>query len=104
MSQFVRTADGDLLVNGIPLTRLAERVGSTPFFAYDRSLLQARVAQLRAAFSLAPEYLRTLDRVNPVVDYTDYQPQLGRRMRALKLWKMRRSSSNTLSLVLAPPV
>jgi aromatic-L-amino-acid decarboxylase len=42
--------------------------------------------QLRAAFSLVPEYLRTLDRENPVLDYNEYQPQLGRRMRALKLW------------------
>jgi aromatic-L-amino-acid decarboxylase len=42
--------------------------------------------QLRAAFSLVPEYLRTLDRANPVLDYNEYQPQLGRRMRALKLW------------------
>ncbi|BDT56878.1 pyridoxal-dependent decarboxylase, exosortase A system-associated [Massilia varians] len=42
-------ADGCLQVGGIPLTRLAERVGSTPFYAYDRSLLGARVAQLRAA-------------------------------------------------------
>ena len=42
--------------------------------------------RLAAAFSLHPEYLRTLDRVAPVRDYTDYTPQLGRRMRALKLW------------------
>jgi aromatic-L-amino-acid decarboxylase len=42
--------------------------------------------RLRAAFSLVPEYLRTLNRVNPVLDYNEYQPQLGRRMRALKLW------------------
>ena len=41
---------------------------------------------LRAAFSLVPEYLRTLDREHPVHDYNEYQPQLGRRMRALKLW------------------
>jgi len=40
---------GELLVNGIPLTRLAARVGQTPFYAYDRSLLDARVAQLRAS-------------------------------------------------------
>jgi len=32
----------------MPLSRLAARVGSTPFFAYDRSLLDARVARLRA--------------------------------------------------------
>ena len=43
------TSDGELLVGGIPLRRLAERVGSTPFFAYDRALLDARVASLRAA-------------------------------------------------------
>jgi aromatic-L-amino-acid decarboxylase len=49
-------------------------------------LLTRRMDQLRAAFSLVPEYLRTLDRANPVIDYSEYQPQLGRRMRALKLW------------------
>jgi diaminopimelate decarboxylase len=48
MTQFPVVDGGDLLVNGQPLTRLAERVGSTPFYAYDRSLLRARVAQLRA--------------------------------------------------------
>jgi len=49
-------------------------------------LLSRRMDQLRAAFSLQPEYLRTLDRETPVRDYTEYQPQLGRRFRALKLW------------------
>jgi len=48
MSQF-KTAGAELLVNGQPLTRLAARVGQTPFYAYDRSLLDARVAALRAA-------------------------------------------------------
>jgi aromatic-L-amino-acid decarboxylase len=41
---------------------------------------------LRDAFSLVPEYLRTLDREAPVRDYNEYTPQLGRRFRALKLW------------------
>jgi diaminopimelate decarboxylase len=41
------TIDGELCVGGQPLTRLAARVGSTPFFAYDRSLLDARVDLLR---------------------------------------------------------
>jgi aromatic-L-amino-acid decarboxylase len=49
-------------------------------------LLTRRMAQLRAAFSLVPEYLRTLDREAPVHDYNEYTPQLGRRFRALKLW------------------
>ena len=41
---------------------------------------------LRTAFSLVPEYLRTLDRDVPVRDFNEYTPQLGRRFRALKLW------------------
>ena len=41
-------ADNCLQVGGMALTRLAERVGSTPFYAYDRALLTARVAQVRA--------------------------------------------------------
>jgi diaminopimelate decarboxylase len=43
------TRGPELLVGGVPVTLLAERVGSTPFFAYDRSRLDGRVAQLRAA-------------------------------------------------------
>lgn len=43
------TRDGQLLVGGISLDRLAERVGSTPFFAYDRARLDERVAMLRSA-------------------------------------------------------
>ncbi len=38
----------ELSVGGQPLSRLAERVGSTPFYVYDRRLLSARVAELRA--------------------------------------------------------
>jgi aromatic-L-amino-acid/L-tryptophan decarboxylase len=49
-------------------------------------LLTRRMPDLRSAFSLVPEYLRTLDRETPVRDYNEYQPQLGRRFRALKLW------------------
>ena len=36
-------------VGGVPLERLAEQVGSTPFFAYDRALLTERIALLRSA-------------------------------------------------------
>ena len=48
MEQF-KVADGQLVVGGQPLTRLAARVGRTPFYAYDRGLLRARVVELRAA-------------------------------------------------------
>lgn len=37
----------ELIVGGIELTRLAARVGETPFYAYDRQLLSDRVAELR---------------------------------------------------------
>jgi len=41
------TTSGRLCVGGVPVDVLAERVGETPFFAYDRGLLTARVAKLR---------------------------------------------------------
>jgi diaminopimelate decarboxylase len=41
--------DGQLAIGGQPLRRLAERIGSTPFFAYDRALLDQRVRLLRDA-------------------------------------------------------
>ena len=37
-----------MLLGGLPIERLARRVGSTPFFAYDRAALSERVALLRA--------------------------------------------------------
>ena len=48
MDQFA-VRDGELVVGGEQLSLLAARVGSTPFFAYDRGLIRARVAALRAA-------------------------------------------------------
>ena len=52
MRQFA-VADGELIVGGQPLGRLAARIGQTPFYVYSRELLDARVQQLRAA--LPPE-------------------------------------------------
>ncbi|MER6941792.1 pyridoxal-dependent decarboxylase, exosortase A system-associated [Nocardioides sp. NPDC127514] len=40
---------GAIAVGGVPVRLLAERVGSTPFFAYDRAAIDARVASLREA-------------------------------------------------------
>ncbi|MDE2399061.1 MAG: pyridoxal-dependent decarboxylase, exosortase A system-associated [Burkholderiales bacterium] len=45
--------DGELVVGGMKITTLAARVGQTPFYAYDRALLRARVAELRAALPRA---------------------------------------------------
>ena len=53
-------------------------------------LLTTRMPVLRDAFSLVPEYLRTLDREGPIRDYNEYTPTLGRRFRALKLWMLLR--------------
>jgi diaminopimelate decarboxylase len=49
MSNTFPRVDGVLTVGGVPVDRLAARVGGTPFFAYDRDRLTARVAELRAA-------------------------------------------------------
>ena len=65
MTQFPLVDGGNLLVNGLLLTRLAERVGSTPFYAYDRGLLRARVAELRAALP-APVELHYAMKANPM--------------------------------------
>nr|WP_198420483.1 pyridoxal-dependent decarboxylase, exosortase A system-associated [Sulfurimicrobium lacus] len=57
--------DDCLQIGGMPLTRLAERAGSTPFYAYDRRLITERVAQLRAA--LPPDiHLHYAIKANPM--------------------------------------
>ncbi|MDQ3553111.1 MAG: pyridoxal-dependent decarboxylase [Chloroflexota bacterium] len=54
-------------------------------------LLSRRMEQLRASFSMVPEYLRTVGESTSGRDYNEYQPQLGRRFRALKLWFLMRA-------------
>lgn len=54
-----------LQVGGMPITRLAERVGSTPFYVYDRRLIAERVAQLRAALP-ADVHLHYAIKANPM--------------------------------------
>ena len=46
--------DDELIVGGVPVTRLATRVGQTPFYAYDREAMTHRVHELR---ELLPEDL-----------------------------------------------
>jgi diaminopimelate decarboxylase len=58
-------AGGELLVGGIPLKRLAARVGSTPFYAYDRRLVSERVALLRHHLP-AGVHLRYAVKANPM--------------------------------------
>jgi diaminopimelate decarboxylase len=47
MKQFP-IAKGELVVGGIPLTLLAERIGHSPFYVYDRRVIDAQVALLRS--------------------------------------------------------
>jgi len=54
-----------LVVGGVRVDRLAERVGSTPFFAYDRALLTKRIELLRSV--LPPEiHLSYAIKANPM--------------------------------------
>lgn len=43
------TIDAELRIGGQPLSRLTARVGRTPFFAYDRGVLDTRIDELRSA-------------------------------------------------------
>jgi len=56
------------------------------FTPFDLSVLYCRdLGELKKAFSLVPEYLKTSDE-STVKNGMDYGIQLGRRFRALKLW------------------
>lgn len=59
--------DNCLQIGGMPLTRFAESVGSTPFYAYDRQLITNRVAKLRAALP-AEIHLHYAIKANPMPD------------------------------------
>ena len=72
-------------------TELADSVIVNPhkwmFVPLDFSVLFTRhPAELRAVFSLVPEYLEGDSAAGETVDYMDYGIQLGRRFRALKAW------------------
>ena len=69
-------AGGELQVGGIPLSRLAERVGSTPFYAYDRALVSARMAAVRAALP-AQVRLHYSIKANPMPAMVQYMAGLA---------------------------
>jgi len=64
MDQFP-VVNNELQIGGIPVTQLAARVGQTPFYAYDRSLITQRVAELR---KILPEtiHLHYAIKANPM--------------------------------------
>jgi diaminopimelate decarboxylase len=64
-----------LVIGGIPLNRLAQRVGSTPFYAYDRQAIDQRLATLRLAM---PHDLRIhyAMKANPMPALVQYMASL----------------------------
>ncbi len=40
-------SEGELTIGGVKISQLAERVGSTPFYAYDRALITSRIEEMR---------------------------------------------------------
>lgn len=64
MEQFP-VINGELHIGGIPITQLAERIGQTPFYAYDRRLITERIDYLRNC--LPPElHLHYAIKANPM--------------------------------------
>jgi diaminopimelate decarboxylase len=74
MNQF-GTQDCELVIGGYKVSRLAQRVGQTPFFAYDRSLLHSRVDTLRAALPAGIK-LHYAMKANPMPAVVAYMARL----------------------------
>ena len=58
-------------MGGLPLTRIAERVGRTPFYVYDRQAVQQRVAMLRQNLPPGIEVHYAV-KANPMPALVDY--------------------------------
>jgi diaminopimelate decarboxylase len=63
--------DDCLHMGGMPLTQLAQRVGQTPFYAYDRTLIKERIALLRQALPSALQVHYAI-KANPMPTLVDY--------------------------------
>jgi diaminopimelate decarboxylase len=67
-------ADDCLLVGGLKLTDLAARVGRTPFYVYDRQVIDRRIQQLRVALPSAV-HLHFAMKANPMPALVNYLAQ-----------------------------
>jgi diaminopimelate decarboxylase len=74
-SLLFQVLDNCLQIGGMPLTRLAEQLGNTPFYAYDRKLIAERVALLR---QVLPEdiHLHYAIKANPMPAIVQYMATL----------------------------
>ena len=70
MAQF-STAGNDLLINAKPLSLIKHWAGRTPFFAYDRSVVQARISDLRCALPDALHFHYAV-KANPMPALVDF--------------------------------
>jgi diaminopimelate decarboxylase len=52
-NRYFAVVNDELQIGGVAVSQLARDVGRTPFYAYDRSVLDRRVAELRAALPAA---------------------------------------------------
>jgi diaminopimelate decarboxylase len=76
MSARFPVENGELIVGGLPLTSLAARVGRTPFYVYDRRLLDARMRELRQALPEAVE-IHYAVKANPMPALVGYMACLA---------------------------
>lgn len=67
--------DGCLSLGGVALSELRQRLGRTPFYAYDREHISARVRELRAALPAGIE-LHYAIKANPMAALVDHLARL----------------------------
>jgi len=68
-------ADNELVVGGVTISKLAARIGRTPFYAYDRGRLRSRVELLRASLPRAIS-LHFAIKANPMPALVQYMAGL----------------------------
>jgi len=73
MSQFA-VVDNALQIGGMPLPELAETMGDAPFYAYDRTVIDAQIAKLRNALP-AGVHLHYAMKANPMPEVVNYLAQ-----------------------------
>jgi len=74
MNQFP-VINGELHIGGIPITQLAKKIGQTPFYAYDRLVIEKQVSLLRN--SIPKEiHLHYAIKANPMPELVSYMTKL----------------------------
>jgi diaminopimelate decarboxylase len=66
----VSSSSGEHVVGGVGVSALAARLGRTPFFAYDRARIAARIAELRRALPAGVRILYSM-KANPLPALVD---------------------------------